>query len=47
VIDHSGDYRTLPELAAALALGRLVRAEGEAVADGTGFRAVEVRFEDD
>lgn len=47
VIDHSGSYTTLPELAAALALGRSVRGEGRAIAEGTGLRAVEVRFEDD
>ena len=46
VIDHSGDYLTLSALAAAVALGASVRAEGEAVEDGGGFRAIEVRFED-
>ncbi|HJU86727.1 MAG TPA: S8 family serine peptidase [Gemmatimonadota bacterium] len=47
VIDDSGDYRTLAELAAALVLGRSVRAEGEAIAEGSGFRAVDVRFDDE
>jgi len=47
VIDASGDYRTLAEVAAAVALGRSVRAEGEGIAEGTGLRAVDVRFEDD
>ena len=47
VIDDSGDYRTLAELAAALALGRSVRAEGEALAEGARLRAVDVRFDDD
>ncbi|HEU4463851.1 MAG TPA: S8 family serine peptidase, partial [Gemmatimonadota bacterium] len=47
VIDESGDYGTLAGLAAALGLGRTVRAEGEGIAEGTGLRAVDVRFEDD
>ena len=47
VIDESGEYGTLAELAAALALGSPVRAEGEGIAEGTGLRAVDVRFEDE
>ena len=47
VIDHSGDFLTLSALASAVALGASVRAEGEAVEDGDGFRVIEVRFEDD
>ena len=47
VINHSGDFLTLSALAGAVALGATVRAEGEAVEDGSGFRAIEVRFEND
>jgi subtilisin family serine protease len=46
VVDRSGDYRTLAGAAAAVSAGVSVRAEGEAIQDGGGLRAIEVRLED-
>jgi len=47
VVDPSGDFLTLSAVAAATAAGDPILARGEAVTDGGGLRATEVRFEID